>query len=516
VRSLVRRRGSSSIPAWTPLLLSGLIWAGDPSRNVTGTGAISAWGNAAGGSVVLAEGTTAAQPSVDGSVVLNGWPTIKFDGTANGGGGQQLLTTSGGLTGNAPHTLYMVVRCDVVISIKQFFALGQIGTTSTIGEDATTGWWGGGAGKVTPSAELPSSAVTPPPTNSIAIDTSTFHVLCKVSDGTNVWLYVDGYLVATVTDTYSLVSGLGFIPHAANDMGSFHVAYAVAASGAHNLATRRKFEKWARKRFGAALGNSQTTSTQGIFLGDSLTHGTGAVPGTSDWPTQLCALLSPSPIRWNQGVPGQTIVTALTTLWSDVSFHTTGLAAKAFLAIWYGTNDALQNYATAGYKVTLVSNLLAYILGAQGYAPAAPTAVATLTHTSTAYAGYNAAYNPFIDSVNVLLRAVAAAGSWAPGTAYTSGAVVKNAGNFYLCTTGGTSASSGGPTGTGSSISDGSGALTWQYLGVVVSFVIADLAADSSIDFVLNPSLSFDGLHGLPAWYTLVAGVFQAVMTGWA
>jgi len=52
---------------------------------------------------------------------------------------------------------------------------------------------------------------------------------------------------------------------------------------------------------------------------------------------------------------------------------------------------------------------------------------------------------------------------WAASTAYTVGVVRMNNYTVYQCTVAGTSASSGGPTGDGSSITDGTA--TWQSLG---------------------------------------------------
>lgn len=53
--------------------------------------------------------------------------------------------------------------------------------------------------------------------------------------------------------------------------------------------------------------------------------------------------------------------------------------------------------------------------------------------------------------------------AWAASTAFPLNRQVHNGGNVYQCTTAGTSAGSGGPTGTGTGISDGSCA--WAYLG---------------------------------------------------
>jgi hypothetical protein len=51
--------------------------------------------------------------------------------------------------------------------------------------------------------------------------------------------------------------------------------------------------------------------------------------------------------------------------------------------------------------------------------------------------------------------------AWAATTAYVAGSYCKNGGNIYKCATGGTSAGSGGPSGTGSGISDGT--VVWNY-----------------------------------------------------
>lgn len=54
-----------------------------------------------------------------------------------------------------------------------------------------------------------------------------------------------------------------------------------------------------------------------------------------------------------------------------------------------------------------------------------------------------------------------AAPAWAGSTAYTLGVYRSNGANIYKCVTAGTSASSGGPTGTGTGITDGT--VTWDW-----------------------------------------------------
>jgi hypothetical protein len=60
--------------------------------------------------------------------------------------------------------------------------------------------------------------------------------------------------------------------------------------------------------------------------------------------------------------------------------------------------------------------------------------------------------------------------AWVGSTAYTLGQYRYNGANIYKVTTGGTSASSGGPTGTGTGISDGT--VTWAYYGLVADVAV--------------------------------------------
>lgn len=55
--------------------------------------------------------------------------------------------------------------------------------------------------------------------------------------------------------------------------------------------------------------------------------------------------------------------------------------------------------------------------------------------------------------------------AWQGSTSYVLNQHTNNGGNVYRCTTAGASASSGGPTGTGTSITDG--AAVWAYVGTV-------------------------------------------------
>lgn len=75
----------------------------------------------------------------------------------------------------------------------------------------------------------------------------------------------------------------------------------------------------------------------------------------------------------------------------------------------------------------------------------------------------------------------AAAVAWMSSTTYVSEQTVTNGGNAYRCVAGGISAASGGPTGTGSAIVDGS--VTWMFVdpaSALVPAVIEGLAGANS------------------------------------
>lgn len=84
-----------------------------------------------------------------------------------------------------------------------------------------------------------------------------------------------------------------------------------------------------------------------------------------------------------------------------------------------------------------------------------------------------------------------ASGTWQASKAYALNDHAMNGGNLYRCTTAGTSASSGGPTGTGTGISDGTA--VWSYV---------QPGNDMVID---NPSLAATQAFSITS-FTLTAG----------
>lgn len=113
------------------------------------------------------------------------------------------------------------------------------------------------------------------------------------------------------------------------------------------------------------------------------------------------------------------------------------------------------------------------------------------------------AFWPLNDAVSSSTAVDLAGGAWIASTAYSVGAYRTNGGNVYVCTTAGTSASSGGPSGTGTGISDGS--CVWNYsrpayasvYGTVTFGVSASQPGDT--DTGAQAGNSSSGLNGISA-----------------
>lgn len=75
---------------------------------------------------------------------------------------------------------------------------------------------------------------------------------------------------------------------------------------------------------------------------------------------------------------------------------------------------------------------------------------------------YNIDYQP-VSIIEDNATYAQTATAWSGGATYIVGDAVRNGQNVYYCTTGGQAAASGGPTGTGSSITDNT--VTWAYAG---------------------------------------------------
>lgn len=87
------------------------------------------------------------------------------------------------------------------------------------------------------------------------------------------------------------------------------------------------------------------------------------------------------------------------------------------------------------------------------------------------------------DYVAISTAPIATPTTWLALTAYISGNTVINQGRVYRCTTGGTSAASGGPSATGVGITDAT--VVWAHLGEEIAISLRELATFDSSAIVI-------------------------------
>jgi hypothetical protein len=96
---------------------------------------------------------------------------------------------------------------------------------------------------------------------------------------------------------------------------------------------------------------------------------------------------------------------------------------------------------------------------------------------------YTTDATPTVAEITAGLTAAVDPAAWAGSTAYTVGEYVKNdTGPIknYICTTAGTSAAAGGPTGTSSAITDGT--VVWSYVGIDEAIAATDNTTSFDIE----------------------------------
>ena len=83
---------------------------------------------------------------------------------------------------------------------------------------------------------------------------------------------------------------------------------------------------------------------------------------------------------------------------------------------------------------------------------------------------------------------------WIAETSYTIGQQRSNGGKLYIVTTAGDSATSGGPTGTGTGIADGT--VVWDYVSAVTSAVVWKSISDAVLEVISNQAVIKELLLG--------------------
>lgn len=185
--------------------------------------------------------------------------------------------------------------------------------------------------------------------------------------------------------------------------------------------------------------------------------------------------------RFRFGINGNTAIHDDSNITSNNIYHCQQYAINV---IQSGVNCIIQSNSIAGVDV-----------GSGVYEPLA--AIRVRAHYDTK--NYNISNNAISGcKKGIQLSSTAESRTdWTASTAFAVGAKVVNNSINYKCTTAGTSASSGGPTGTGSAITDGS--VVWQYIisaaelsNVLISNNVLDTVTNNGIEFASCNTITLD------------------------
>jgi hypothetical protein len=171
----------------------------------------------------------------------------------------------------------------------------------------------------------------------------------------------------------------------------------------------------------------------------------------------------------------------------DVIESTVGTSAR--LKIRTGTKPASCATADSGTVLADLTLPSDWMAASSGGTKAKSGTWQDASADSTGYAGH---WRLYASDGTTCHGQGPCAQAWAGSTAYSIGQRVYNGANVYNCVTNGTSASSGGPTGTGTNISDGTAA--WDYVESAVG--VMDLNNDyltSGQVFTVNSFSLTDG-----------------------
>jgi lysophospholipase L1-like esterase len=206
------------------------------------------------------------------------------------------------------------------------------------------------------------------------------------------------------------------------------------------------------------------------LVGDSITA--GFAPATRGWNVDLKTRHTGQDFGVkNTAHSGDTVALAADVLAKDVLGH--GCTHVVFLI---GTNDlaAGTSAATIYAGIDAMADLVEADTAPLGVAPRVvlaailprATGASFTANLETRRVSLNALLqartgSTFVDT-DTALRGTASGTAWASSTAYSLNAVrINDSGKAYVCTTAGTSAASGGPTGTGTGITDGTAVWSW-------------------------------------------------------
>jgi len=158
-----------------------------------------------------------------------------------------------------------------------------------------------------------------------------------------------------------------------------------------------------------------------------------------------------------------------------------GILAERYQELWSLAQELYASLDPDMATGTALANLCA-LTGTTPLSATASTVTATCTGTpGTILTGATSPVQASVTGTNggvifqsVINSTIAAATAWAGTTGYTLGQRRTNSGNIYEVITPGTSAGSGGPSGTGTNITDNT--VHWKFIGTGTGFVDVAMA----------------------------------------
>ena len=161
------------------------------------------------------------------------------------------------------------------------------------------------------------------------------------------------------------------------------------------------------------------------------------------------------------------------------TFAGTALAAGAALlnsgafTFYSGTMPASPETSLSGNTSLCAFTFSSTAFGTPSYSSGYMSAAASFTESAeTPSAGGTANFIRATESGGTAVADFTVQAPWAASTAVIVGQYVTNGGNSYVCTTAGTTASSGGPSGTGTGIDDGTA--VWSYSAAGADYTLGN------------------------------------------
>ena len=165
-------------------------------------------------------------------------------------------------------------------------------------------------------------------------------------------------------------------------------------------------------------------------------------------------------------------------------------ANNGSIKIYSGTPPTDADTALGAQTLLSTHTMAATAFGAAAAGVATANAIGSATAAASGKPSFARMFES--DGTTIVCQFLATL-AWLGSTAYSVGDYVHNGNNVYVCTTGGTSAASGGPTGTTNGITDGG--VVWNYVGPaevkftgVASFVSGGNVSVSALTYTQNKS----------------------------